>query len=246
MASSQTIDLGLILTQFKDFEFSIETYAGRDRLQKFIYLLQAHNIYLGYDYSWYISGPYCTTLAKHAHALETIHGIIPADANVKFMNGDTQRRFIKFQNFISGNEGNDEYLKIAASLHLLKLNGMSDDDALEKITKDESFDHDYCKRILSNVKVLLTEFKLGNIKPFLQNKMPTVALFNDDKTANSRDMDHKPADKSIYYMLKDAIDTDIYLVGEHIFRREEPHPVVDMLITDKIVQIRELLHVYNF
>lgn len=50
----QTIDLGFILRHFPYVEFSMDGFDGRLRLQRFICLLQTFDIYLGYEFSWYI------------------------------------------------------------------------------------------------------------------------------------------------------------------------------------------------
>ena len=42
----QAIDLGYILRQFPDLDFGMDDFGHRLRVQKFVYLLQAFDIYL--------------------------------------------------------------------------------------------------------------------------------------------------------------------------------------------------------
>lgn len=59
--------LGLVLTQLG--AFSIETFADRLIIQKKVYFVQKFGIDMGYHYSWYIKGPYCTALTSSAYDL---------------------------------------------------------------------------------------------------------------------------------------------------------------------------------
>ena len=123
----QTIDLGFILKHFPDMEFSMDMFDDRLRLQKFIYLLQTFDIYLGYDFSWYIRGPYCSTLSTCGFALKHIYNKIPGK-KIRFSDPAVQERFKKFQKFIKGHETNPEFLEIAASLHYLNVAGAPEKD----------------------------------------------------------------------------------------------------------------------
>lgn len=149
----QTIHLGLILKEFPEFEFSTDTFKGRLRLQKFIYLLQAFNVYLGYNYSWYIYGPYCTTLATCGFALNDIYNKIPAE-KVKFAQKSTQDRLESFKEFIAGRENDNNFLEIAASLHYLR-NTTSDSDEdviLKVVNKRKKFKQEDVKPIWKKLK----------------------------------------------------------------------------------------------
>lgn len=129
----QTIDLGFILRHFPNFEFSMDGFDDRLRLQKFIYLLQTFNIYLGYEFSWYIRGPYCSTLSTHGFALREIYDRIPA-RKVRFESLSVQKRFERFQKFIKGRESDIKFLEVAASLHLLSVTeGLDGDNTVKEL-----------------------------------------------------------------------------------------------------------------
>ena len=44
-------------------ELNMNEYPDRLMLQKIVYLLQEAGINFGYDFNWYVKGPYCTRLA---------------------------------------------------------------------------------------------------------------------------------------------------------------------------------------
>ena len=119
----QTIDLGYVLRQFPGLDFGMDDFGHRLRVQKFVYLLQSFDIYLGYDYSWYLRGPYCTQLATIGYALSRAYDQIPRDQKMAFANPDAQERFERFKEFIRGRENDNDFLEIAASLHMLRKTG---------------------------------------------------------------------------------------------------------------------------
>ena len=241
MVNQKTVDLGFIIKRFKDYDFSMDTKCDRGKLQHFIYLLQAHDVYLGYDYSWYMDGPYSIMLAKHGFELESVYDEIPND-EVEFSNDDTQDNFIKFAEFVKNADA--EYLKTAASLHMLKACGMSDEEVITKVI-DDSIDakhelsKDYCTKILNDTN-MLDNAKLGKITPF-SNEINIGKIIPHDDVANTIAMKDKVTDKAIYYLMRDMSNRDMRLVGENIFRPHERHPEPDELITDDATSIRLMM-----
>ncbi len=150
----QSVDLGFVLKQFPKFNFSMDDFDGRLRLQKFIYLLQTFDIYLGYDYSWYLRGPYCTNLAACGFELEKAYHRIPDGEKMKFRDGRIQKKFEKFIKFISGHEDDIDFLEIAASLHFQKqISELSDDEIIEKVAnKRYKFTKESCIKIWEEMK----------------------------------------------------------------------------------------------
>ena len=149
----QTVDLGLIMRHF-DVDFSMSTFDERLRLQKFIYLLQTFGIYLGYDFSWHIRGPYCSTLATNGFALREIYNKIPSN-KVRFENPSVQKKFKKFQDFIKNRMADEQFLEIAASLHNLNATKISKDvDLVQTLMnrKPGRFREEQCREILEELK----------------------------------------------------------------------------------------------
>ena len=124
-------------------------FEHRLRIQKFVYLLQAFDVYLGYDYSWYLHGPYCTRLATVGYALSSIYDMVPYDKDMVFVNPTVQKRFERFKKFIKGRENNNDFLEIAASLHILhKTSGMPRADIVTRVAaKREHFSDEECSRV---------------------------------------------------------------------------------------------------
>ena len=240
----QTLDLGFILRQFKKYKFSMDTLNDRLRLQKFIYLLQAHDIYLGYDYSWYLRGPYCTTLAKRGFVLESLYNDIPRNAKAEFADPVIQDRFMKFKRFIKGHETDTDYLEMLASLHILKIEGVGKKEAIEIVhaKKPNEFGRQRCSEIWDNdMPKLSREVGMSNppgsiseaAYPF-GNEMSSSSRYMElEGMDETKDMIDKPADRSIYYMLRDAVtDKHFHLVGRNMFRASERRPAIDTLLID--------------
>ena len=146
--NQQVVDLGWVLRQFPDLDFGMDDFEHRLRTQKFVYLLQSFDIYLGYDYTWYLRGPYCTQLAAVGYALSKSYHRIPHDKSMVFLDGDVQERFERFKAFIRGRENDNDFLEIAASLHILKkTSGLSRGEIVEKVAaKQARFTPDQCGR----------------------------------------------------------------------------------------------------
>lgn len=146
----ESVELGFILKQIKGYEFSTYTFADRLKLQKLIYLLQACGVYLGYDYSWYLRGPYCSLLAHNAFSLEEIYHKIPND--IKLEDKTSRKNFEKFLKFVA-NKNVDE-LEIAASLHYLKNTTPNTDKEIKtKVTqKRDKFTMQQINEIWSEMK----------------------------------------------------------------------------------------------
>jgi uncharacterized protein YwgA len=53
----------------------LDTFNGRLIVQKAAYLAQAQGINLGYHFSWYLRGPYCSSLTEDAFSLESSESI---------------------------------------------------------------------------------------------------------------------------------------------------------------------------
>lgn len=127
----------------------MDDFEHRLRTQKFVYLLQTFGIYLGYDYSWYLRGPYCTSLATVGYALSKIYGDVHYDKGLVFANPDVQEHFEQFKKFVRGRENDNDFLEIAASLHMLKkTSGMDRGGIVKKVAgKQERFAEEQCGAI---------------------------------------------------------------------------------------------------
>jgi uncharacterized protein YwgA len=62
-------ELALVLDQL-DVPIDLDTFSKRFNVQKKIYLAQIAGVDLGYRFSWYLRGPYSTTLTEDAFTLK--------------------------------------------------------------------------------------------------------------------------------------------------------------------------------
>ena len=129
----ESVELGFVLKKIEDYEFSMDKFDDRLKLQKLVYLLQAHGVYLGYDFSWYLRGPYCSLLTHNGFSLKDSYDVIPD--NVQLKDKKDRDNFEKFLEFIKNK--NINALEIAASLHYLdKVRGKrTDEDILQQVVK---------------------------------------------------------------------------------------------------------------
>ena len=148
----ESVELGFILRQIDGYEFSMERFSDRLKLQKLVYLLQAFGVYLGYDFSWYLRGPYCSLLAHNGFSLQEIYDMIPA--GIKLRSRRDRDNFTRFLRFVKDKKIDD--LEIAASLHYLKkVHGgqISDEGIIKRVTKKrDSFTREQVDGIWKEMK----------------------------------------------------------------------------------------------
>lgn len=133
----EAIELGFILNQISGYEFSMKRFEDRIRLQKTIYLLQVFGVNLGYDFSWYLRGPYCSSLTTNGFILQDIYRRLPKE-RIEFKDSDEQKKFERFQKFV-GNKGWRK-LEICASIHFIKKMNGSDNDVVDAILSKKCTD----------------------------------------------------------------------------------------------------------
>lgn len=262
----QAFILGHILHRFPKFGFSMETFNDRLRLQKFIYLLQAHDIYLGYDFSWYVRGPYCTALTAAGFMLDGFYSMLPADQGKSegFTNSVVRDRFKRFTKFVKNNEMDTNFLEAAASLHFLLEAGKVEtsveavDVVFDKMKRGYEYnntpqsdrvDKEYVRNMLPKLEsVLLCDW--GTARQIERQVRPVRLDLEDLGPPKSvtladmpRSMSVRHTDKAVYYMLHDAErvgERNVELVGRNIFRPNEERPTADhyAMNDDVVFEIR--------
>lgn len=111
--------LGGLLRRIGNFESDLflTSFDARLVFQKTVYLLQAFGLYLGFPYSWYISGPYSPMVAHYGYKLAKLKRKVPL---VRFTRAKSERRFKEFLDFLGSRKNDSEWLEIIASIHLLR------------------------------------------------------------------------------------------------------------------------------
>jgi len=148
--NKDVINLGLVLRNFENFNMS--NFDGRLTLQKSIYLMQAFGIYLGYNFSWYLRGPYSPRLARDGFALQEIYRSVPSGS---FEKKNIQSKFKKLLNFMEDKKKDPDRLEILSSIHFLKKihKKMSKSEILEKVKKKQVyFTKKQCEKAWNELK----------------------------------------------------------------------------------------------
>lgn len=135
-------NLGYILKLVPNADFKMDGFDDRLRLQKVVYMLQAFGVNLGYGFSWYFRGPYCTSLARAGFELEQIYGMIPDGVEVKPVDPgarDGLKRCIRFLGDVMDGPYDLDRVEIAASLHLLVITtSLTKQEMFRRVTKKMS------------------------------------------------------------------------------------------------------------
>ncbi len=126
--------LGGLLKRIDNFNMS--SFKGRLILQKTIYLLEKFGINLGYNFSWYVYGPYCPHLTDDGFELEEIYIENP---EVAFIDKKMEGNFNRFKKFIWGVKNDTQLLELLASILYLKEHGYEKDAILKTILNKQLY-----------------------------------------------------------------------------------------------------------
>jgi len=116
-------NLGGLLKRIGNYDMS--SLEGRLILQKTIYLLQVFGLNLGYNFSWYIRGPYSTELTKDGFNLIEIYDGL---CQRRFVAENAERRFKEYLEFLGERKNDSDWLELLASVHFLKKSYPSKDE----------------------------------------------------------------------------------------------------------------------
>lgn len=126
---------------FKLLKVSTDTFEERIIYQKKIYMLQSAGLNLGYDYSWYLKGPYSPRLTTYIY--DNLDVLSSLDFTTYNLKEDVAERVSKINNFDKSkppNLRNDEWYELLASLLFLHNNSASwklqnEEDCIQKLTE---------------------------------------------------------------------------------------------------------------
>jgi uncharacterized protein YwgA len=141
------LGLGGILSRVGNFQSNafVTSFEARLIFQKTIYLLQAFGLYLGFDFSWYLRGPYSPLLAHYGYEIAKTNKPIPV---VKFADPQSEKKFEEFLEFLGSEKENAGRLEILASIHMQRklYPWKSKDDILKIVVHKQSyFTFEECK-----------------------------------------------------------------------------------------------------
>jgi uncharacterized protein YwgA len=116
-------------------QLDLSAFNQRLVLQKTVYLLQASGLDLGYFFSWYLRGPYCSSLAADLFsAEEEIRSGVNDSKDWRLAESlssslDTTRGLLQAEDDSKDLPGRSKRLELLASLHfLIQRKGMSCED----------------------------------------------------------------------------------------------------------------------
>ncbi len=111
-------------------EPSIASFAERKRMQKITYLLEQFGVNLGFDFDWYLHGPYSTTLTRVLYKKD------PQDLDRLVPNkSDDIKKIENLKKFLGSDIKSSNTLELIVSLHYLMTLGKSVKKSDEEILK---------------------------------------------------------------------------------------------------------------
>jgi uncharacterized protein YwgA len=118
----------------------IETVADRKRVQKAVYLVQQTGLDLGYQYSWYLMGPYSSALTRDYYDLAASFEEGEEDFPTVELRGAVLERLQRVKPLMTVPEScpldQSSWLELIASVHYLqKARGLNPDAAEQELKK---------------------------------------------------------------------------------------------------------------
>ncbi len=107
----------ILLKLAEEFSLSRDNLAGRIRLQKLIYLLQASGLKLGYGFRWYNYGPYSQELTQDAFSVLTNQKSY--NRNIVF-GGTVRKKLDGFKTLFVPGLSDPKYLELVASVDYIR------------------------------------------------------------------------------------------------------------------------------
>lgn len=134
----------------------METFSGRLKLQKTIYLMQSFGLYIGYPFSWYIRGPYSPELTRDGFELREIYDLMP---EAHFADPKDEEQFNRFLAFLGEKKDDADWLEIIASIHFLKQldRNLPKDQIIRKVMSKKSY---FTKELCEKGWKYLEEWKM--------------------------------------------------------------------------------------
>lgn len=149
----------LVLKELEQGENGLRDFSDRLILQKTIYLAQEAGVNLGYYFSWYLKGPYCTALTNDAFAIrEEVESDFDSSEGWE-LDSKSKQRLVKLKQILpSGDkESRARTLELLASVHFLidrgQVNGVDASAIRDLLLKyKKSFSEPEIKDAITNLR----------------------------------------------------------------------------------------------
>ncbi|WP_138918534.1 hypothetical protein [Nitrospirillum viridazoti] len=133
------IVLNLILQALGE-EPNIDGVENRLRLQKVVYLTQIAGVELGYNYSWYLKGPYSPSLTKDYYELNNLLGNGDKSSDEKKLNDSVLGRLARIREMIAKpsefTRESSYWYELLASIHFLSKTSKYDERKVSEVIKN--------------------------------------------------------------------------------------------------------------
>ena len=135
------IALQLFLDQL-DVSSEIDSLEDRVRVQKAVYLGQLSGVDLGYRFSWYLRGPYCSKLTKDYYEVEDAINAGEVDYKEMVLKPSIREKLAAVSPLLKKPESiqleSENWLELVASYHYLrKVRGISKSEALTTFKEEK-------------------------------------------------------------------------------------------------------------
>lgn len=139
----------------------IKTIADRKRVQKAVYLGQLTGVDLGYRFSWYLMGPYSTSLTQDYYELAEAIDLGDKDFENKKLKSSVKEKLSKiipiFQKPANVTLDDQDWLELVASLRYLRSVSQYDNEKAKEIIKDNK---PHLKDFIPDAESILTKHNL--------------------------------------------------------------------------------------
>ncbi len=137
MTEDSVKTLGILLKRIGNYN-KMESFDDRLILQKTVYLMQSFDLYVGYNFTWYIRGPYSPDLTKDGFGLRESWDATPEG---RFKEEKDEENFKKFILFLGDKKYDAGWLEILASIHFLKKvrNNLNKEEIITIVKNKQSY-----------------------------------------------------------------------------------------------------------
>ncbi len=109
-------------------DIEIDAFDKRLVLQKSIFLLQALGLPLGFNYNWYLRGPYSPELTQAAYGLQDNMGHYKKELEGKVLSTKAVSTIAKFNKIFRSYYDDPKMMELLASLVFLNIRARCEDD----------------------------------------------------------------------------------------------------------------------
>lgn len=112
--------LKLLAKEFSWLETATASFNQRKVLQKTVFILQEMRLRLGYQFNWYLYGPYSPQLAEDAYQININGDYLESETHGYSFSSKSKDILRKFKSLFADRKTDETWLEIVSSLLFLK------------------------------------------------------------------------------------------------------------------------------